>query len=78
MRFRHGGIVDKLLGDGLMALFGAPMDMADHEEAAGRCALDMVAAMDEVRKAVGIPDLSVGVGINTEPVIVYSVENTAA
>lgn len=63
--FRHGGIVDKLLGDGLMAVFGAPVDLENHEGAAVECALDMNAAMDQVRRETGLAELGLGVGINT-------------
>ena len=40
--FRHGGIVDKFLGDCVMAVFGAPYDLADHELAAARAADEML------------------------------------
>lgn len=71
--FRYGGIVDKLLGDGLMALFGTPLDMSEHEDAAIRCAIDMRNSMDTVRAQTGIPDLEVGVGISTGSVVVGNV-----
>ena len=40
---RHGGMVDKIVGDSVIALFNAPLDLAAHERAALSCATDMQA-----------------------------------
>jgi adenylate cyclase len=63
----HGGTVDKFIGDGLMALFGAPVAIADPCLAALRAALAMQAAMPEINALLAGPlgaELRIGVGIN--------------
>jgi class 3 adenylate cyclase len=65
---KHGGHVDKFLGDGLLAVFGAPEGYLDHADRA-------VAAGFELARAVNRPeaDLHVGVGINTGKVVAGSI-----
>lgn len=63
----HGGTVDKFIGDGLMAFFGAPEAMADPCEAAVRAARAMVAALEDLnreRMAGGQPPLAMGIGLH--------------
>jgi adenylate cyclase len=67
---RQGGIVNKFLGDGLMAIFGAPEAQADHPRRAIRTAL-LVA--EEARKRCdekSFPNLAIGIGIHTGETIV--------
>jgi adenylate cyclase len=62
----HGGIVTLMVGDGLMAVFGAPLSLAAHEEAAVRAALEMVELIDlfnAERDGVGKQRIRVGIGI---------------
>lgn len=66
------GMVDKLMGDSVMALFGAPIALGDDPLRAVRCALEMQAAGAEFnrrREADGLPPLPMGIGINTGPVV---------
>ncbi|MBX7190847.1 MAG: HAMP domain-containing protein [Sandaracinaceae bacterium] len=44
--FRHGGTIDKFMGDSVMALFGAPAEQADHAARALACAEDMLRFLD--------------------------------
>lgn len=63
---RHGGRVDKYMGDGLLAVFGAPRHLPDHAERAVRAALEMA----EIGTSSG---LRFGIGINTGPVVAGNV-----
>lgn len=69
----YDGTIARLMGDGVLAFFGAPVAHEDDPERAVRCGLDMVRAIDELGVAQGVPsagDLRVRVGINTGPVVV--------
>lgn len=68
--FEHGGMIDKLIGDGLMAIFGAPEPCRDHADAAVACATAMVAAAAKLDlNAFGIEHLKIGVGLHSGPVL---------
>jgi adenylate cyclase len=71
--FAHGGTLDKYLGDGLMALFGAPTvtpkDAANAMSAAVAMQRRMLSINDELR-AEGYPEIGVGIGMHTGEVIV--------
>ena len=76
---RHGGVVDKYVGDALMALFGAPLTAADDADRALRVALEMTAALDEINQhwaERGLPTLEVGIGINTDRVVAGNMGST--
>ena len=66
---RHGGHVDKYAGDGLFAVFGAPRRYVDHADRALRAAVEI---SDAVRDEFGTA-LSVGVGLNSGPVVAGNV-----
>jgi class 3 adenylate cyclase len=68
----QGGIVNQMLGDGLMAMFGAPLPRADHRERAVRAALEMLELVDgfnRERAAQGGAEIRIGIGIASGPVI---------
>jgi len=64
----QGGTVDKFVGDLIMALFGAPLDDADHADHAVQTALAMSRELDALngtRRANGQTPFDIGVGINS-------------
>lgn len=66
----NGGHVNKFLGDGVLALFGAPEQRPGHADAAIRCAKQLVRAADELRAKGGVWDeLQVGIGLDTGDVV---------
>jgi adenylate cyclase len=74
--FRHGGTLDKFIGDALMVYFGAPISDPEHARRGVQCALDMVAELDAVnadREKRGEPSLRMGVGVHTGPVVLGNI-----
>jgi adenylate cyclase len=70
--FRHHGTVDKFVGDMVMALFGAPVEDADHAEHALAAAVDMVGELGKLNRkwlAEGKVQLDIGIGINSGEMI---------
>jgi class 3 adenylate cyclase/tetratricopeptide (TPR) repeat protein len=67
---RRGGTLDKFIGDGVMAVFGAPVAHEDDPERAVRCALGMLAAIGELNQASPSLDLAVRIGITTGEALV--------
>jgi adenylate cyclase len=71
--FEFDGLLDKYIGDAVMAVFGAPLEQADHPMLACRTALKMLERlrkMQEKWEAEGTPRLDIGIGINTGPMVV--------
>jgi len=63
---RHGGRVEKFIGDAIMAVFGAPLDMPDHASRAIKTALEMLERLEEFNseRKEG-PHLQIRIGINS-------------
>ncbi len=69
----HQGTLDKYIGDAIMAFWGAPREQPDHALRACRAALAMIEGLAPLRarwKAQGLPDVDVGIGVNTGPMSV--------
>ena len=68
----QGGVVNQMVGDGLIAIFGAPLLLPRHAEQAVRAALEMIEMIDLFnldQAAAGRPLIQIGIGIASGPVI---------
>jgi len=65
---RHGGIVNKFLGDGFLALFGAPFEAEDPAHRAVAAAREMLEAMARINEGSGWP-LRIGIGVHFGEVV---------
>ena len=72
----HDGIINEIIGDGILAFFGAPEHFDDHPAKAVACALSMQNAMEEINllnNIDGLPNLEMGIGLNTGVVVVGNI-----
>ena len=72
----HGGMVNKFLGDGFMALFGIESPESDHADRAVAAAAEMVHRLQQLNDQLArreLPPLVMGVGIHTGPALVGSI-----
>lgn len=70
--FKNNGTLDKLMGDGMMAIFGAPITSDDDAVRAVRTVIEMIMALqafNERHREKGWPQLSVGIGVNAGEVV---------
>ncbi|MDF1580679.1 MAG: adenylate/guanylate cyclase domain-containing protein [Desulfuromonadales bacterium] len=77
---QNKGLLDKYIGDAMMALFNAPLDVPDHADRAVRSALELVAALTDINRGFreqGFPPVDVGVGVNTGRCIVGNMGSKA-
>ncbi|MEX1158911.1 MAG: adenylate/guanylate cyclase domain-containing protein, partial [Thermomicrobiales bacterium] len=70
--FNELGTLDKFLGDGVMAIFGAPVPVPNPELAAVRAALAMRASLDRLRNDTGVR-VGFGIGLNAGPAVVGNI-----
>ena len=69
----NGGMIDKFMGDCVMGIFGAPLDMDNHAEMAVKSAKEIEEKVKELKviyKERGLPDINVGTGVNSGIAIV--------
>jgi len=79
--FKHEGTLDKFVGDEIIGLFGAPIDVTDAPMKAVQCALEMQKALREfnqTRAAESHEAIKVGIGINTGPVVTGAIGSSKA
>ena len=70
---KYEGMVDKYIGDAMMAIFNAPLDQLGHETRAIDCALDIIKNMEDLNKEFkkkGVPSVAIGIGINTGKAVI--------
>jgi adenylate cyclase len=75
----YQGTIDEFIGDAILVIFGAPTLRANDAERAVACAVAMQLAMAEVNKRIqplGIPELRMGIAINTGEVVVGNIGST--
>jgi len=73
---RYDGTIDEIIGDAILALFGAPLVREDDAARAVACAIEMQLAMARVNDqatAQGLPMLEMGIGVNTGEVVVGNI-----
>ncbi|KAM3110059.1 CHASE2 domain-containing protein [Phormidesmis sp. 146-33] len=72
----YGGTINDLTGDGIVVLFGAPLQKVDDAERAVACAIAMQLAMTSVNQRnqeLNLPVLEMGIGLNTGEVVVGNI-----
>lgn len=77
--FDNGGTIDKYVGDMVMAFWGAPLDDPQHREHAINAALRMQEVTEQLKPmfaAQGLPEVNVGIGLNTGPMNVGDMGST--
>ena len=70
---KNGGMVDKYIGDAMMAIFYAPLDLENHENKAIDCALDIQKNMADLNIELveqGIDPVAIGIGINSSYAVI--------
>jgi len=71
--FAHGGLLDKYIGDAVMAFWGSPVAVPDHAERCCNAALDMLAELRRLNarwEEAGLPHFEIRIGINSGDAVV--------
>ena len=73
---KYNGIINKFIGDAIMAIFGEPIQDDNHPANAVKCGVEMLRKVEELRKKwenEGKPQIEIGIGINTGEVFVGNI-----
>ncbi len=71
--FKYNGTLDKYMGDGIMAIFGAPLYTPDHAINCTKASLEMLDVLKNLKEdwqKRGLPEINIGIGINTGEMVV--------
>lgn len=70
---KFDGMVDKYIGDAMMAIFNAPLDLENHEERAIDCAKEIAKNMQELNEELiksALPEIEIGIGVNSGKAVI--------
>ena len=70
---KHNGMIDKYIGDAVMAFYNAPIDVENHAYLACQSSLEMMDELDKLNvefEKEGLPPINIGIGLNTAEVVV--------
>ena len=70
---KYKGMVDKYIGDAMMAIFNAPLDQSEHENKGIECALEIINNMKALNVELvkeGLPEIAIGIGVNTGKAVI--------
>lgn len=73
---KWGGTIDEIIGDALLIIFGAPLQLPEHARRAACCAIEMQQQMAKVNASLaedGLPSIACGIGLNTGEVVVGNI-----
>lgn len=73
---KYDGTINEFIGDAILVIFSAPIEIQNHAEKAVACALDMQKAMvsvNEANRRDGLPELEMGIGVNSGEVVVGNI-----
>ncbi len=76
----NGGMLDKYIGDAVMAFYNAPVDVKEHADASCYSALEMIEKLDKLNielESEGLVPIKIGIGLNTAEVIVGNIGSDA-
>lgn len=74
---RNGGIVNQLLGDGLMATFGSPIKAKNHAEVAYATGIEIIKDLNSAIESSKLPEVRVGIGLDSGEVVVGNIGNNS-
>ena len=73
----HGGIVHKFMGDGFLAVFGAPIDDGDHCRHAVEASLAILRLLDDINGSGAIAPTRIGIALHAGPVVAGNLGSAA-